>query len=569
VRGMLAKRNVRLYGTSIAPGLAMGKAFVYRDVLEQDLQGNDIRPDQVDAECERVHHATEQVLDDLKESARRVTQQIGPYQAEIFDAHQTMLRELLQFLEIRLEMEREHVNAEVAVQHVFQRWVRRMHAEESTRFIQRAEDVADLGRQLLRTLMGVSVHPLEKMPEGSVLVASQLLPSDAVFFAGRGTAAIVVEFGGAGSHCALLTRQIGIPGVSNVAGATEKITTGDMILVDGFREAVVVEPADETRQRLEGQIKEYRLRAAKAKTRCREPAVTTDGIRVPVMANIAKRADVQVAVENGADGVGLYRLEALFMLRKTLPTEQELLDEISDTLAPLHDRPAMVRLLDVGSDKDLPYLRFAAEPAPCLGRRGVRLLLAHRELLNVQLRALLRLSQARSIQIMVPMVTIPEDMQAVRQVMESQASELGIARIPPLVAMIETPAAALCVPDILQFADALSLGTNDLAQYTMAAGRQNPLVHRCFRDDHPAVLRLIRLAVREAGDVSVAACGELAGQPDAVPMLLDAGVRLLSVAPPLVPAIKEAVRCPLVSANDEIEDNWGHLSSDTEEGTDE
>jgi len=557
---MLPKRNMRLYGASIAPGLAIGRAFVYRDVLEQDLHAYDIGPDQLDAECERVNCAAEQVVDDLKESALRVTEQIGRYQAEIFDAHQAMLRELLQSGEIRQEVAREHVNAEVAVQRVFRRWARTMHADESTRFIQRAEDVADLGRQLLRVLMGVSVHPLEKMPEGSVLVAPELLPSDAVFFASRGAAAIVVEFGGAGSHCALLTRQIGIPGVSNVVRATEKISAGDTVLVDGFRQAVVVEPDEDTQQRVESQIKEHRLRAAKAKARCREPAVTPDGVRVPVMANIAKRADVQVAAENGADGVGLYRLEALFMLRKTLPTEQELLDEISDTLAPLQDRPAMVRLLDVGSDKDLPYLEFAAEPAPCLGRRGVRLLLAQSELLKVQLRALLRLSQARSIQIMVPMVTIPEDMQAIREAVESQASELGMADIPPLVAMIETPAAALCVPDILQFADGISLGTNDLTQYTMAAGRQNPLVHRYFRADHPAVLRLVRLAVREAGNVPVAVCGELAGQPNAVSALLDAGVRLLSVAPPLVPAIKEAVRCPFVSANDQVEDNWGPSS---------
>jgi phosphotransferase system enzyme I (PtsI) len=245
-----------------------------------------------------------------------------------------------------------------------------------------------------------------------------------------------------------------------------------------------------------------------------------------------------VAAENGADGVGLYRLEALFMLHKTLPSEQQLLTEISDTLAPLEDKPAIVRLLDVGSDKHLPYFEFAAEPAPCLGMRGVRILLAHPELLKVQLRALLRLSQARDVRIMVPMVTVSEDMRAVQQAVEAQASELGIAKIPPLIAMIETPAAALCVPDILQFADALSLGTNDLTQYTMAAGRQNPLVHRYFQDDHPAVLRLIRLAAGEAGNALVAVCGELAGRPDAVPVLLEAGVRLLSVAPPLVPMIK-------------------------------
>lgn len=551
---MGATGNTRLIGTSLAPGLAVGRAFVYRDALEQDLYAYQVQPDQVDSECERVHRAAEQVLDDLEHAARRVTEQIGPYQAEIFVAHQMMLRELLEDREIRAEMKKERANAEVAVQSVFQRWVDRIQVEESTTFAQRAEDVADLGGRLIRALQGVSVHPLEAMPRGSVVVARRLFPSDAVFFANRDAAGIVVQFGGPGSHCALMTRQIGIPGVCNIQGATEEIATGDTVLVDGFREAVVVAPDSQTRAAFETRIKQYRAHVVAAREHCREPAVGPNGRRIPVMANIANPADARVAAENGADGVGLYRLEALFMLRKTLPTEQELLDEIRETLAPLQDTPAMVRLLDVGSDKDLPYLEFASEPAPCLGMRGVRVLLAHPELLKVQLRALLRLSQSRAIQIVVPMVTIAADMHAVRRAVEAQASELGIDRVPPLVAMVETPAAALCVPDILRFADGISLGTNDLAQYTMAAGRQNPLVQQYFRDDHPAVLRLVRMAVQEAGDAPVAACGELAGQPAAVRTLLDAGVRLLSVAPPLVPSIKEAVRHPFDWADDRAND---------------
>jgi len=522
----------------------MGRAFVYQDVLEQDLHIYDILPDQLEAECERVHRAANEVLEDLKESARRVAQQIGAYQSEIFTAHQMMLREFLERHEIQQEVEKEQVNAEVAVHLVFQRWVREMHEDESTRFSQRADDIADLGRRLIRALRAISVHPLEKMPEGSILVAARLLPSDAVFFASRGVAAIVVESGTPGSHCALLTRQIGVPGISNISDATEMIHTGDVVCVDGFRGAVVVNPDKETQRSFEERIGEYHVRGVEARARCHEPAITPNGIHVPVMANVANRADAQVAAQNGADGVGLYRLEALFMLHKSLPTERELLQEISDTLSPLGKKLAMIRLLDVGGDKSLAYFEFPIEPAPCLGRRGIRVLLAHPDLLNVQLRALLRLSQNHRIQIMVPMVTIPEDMQAVRNAVESQASELHITDIPPLVAMIETPAAALSVPNILRFADALSLGTNDLTQYTMAAGRQNPLVHRYFQDDNPAVVRLIRLAVKEAGDALVGICGELASQPNTVPMLLDAGVRLLSVAPPLIPAIKEAVRHP-------------------------
>jgi phosphotransferase system enzyme I (PtsI) len=539
---MPTKKNIRLTGTSIASGVATGKAFVYRDIIEQGVISENIRADQIDTECEKVQEAAKQVIENLKESASQVEKQIGPYQAEIFSVHQMMLLELIQSHEIREKIERDYVNAETAVHYVFQRWARTMHEEESTRYIQRAQDVTDLGRRLIMALRGISVHPLEAIPEGCVLVAPHLLASDAVFFGRFGVAAIVVEAGAAGSHCALLARQLGIPGVSNVTEATEMINTGDVVLVDGFRSDVIVEPDKKTRKKSEKEMEEYHTDWAKAKLRCHEPAVTKNGIQIPVMANIANRADVQIAVENGADGAGLYRLEALFMLRRTLPTEQELLTEVSDTLALLVEKPVMVRLLDLGSDKNLPYLRFPSEPAPCLGSRGVRLLLSRPELLNMQLRALLRLSRTHNVQIMVPLVTIPEDVQAVRQAVEFQASELGITEIPPLVAMIETPSAALCVPEILRFADVLSLGTNDLAQYAMAAGRQNPLVHHYFRDDAPAVLRLIRLAVKEAGEALVGICGELASQPFAVAMLLDTGVRLLSVAPPLVPVIKEAVR---------------------------
>lgn len=539
---MRAQTNAQLTGMSISPGLAMGRAFVYRDIMDQDLFTTQIQPDQVDGECERVRRAAVQVFEDLTKSVSRITQQIGAYQAEIFKVHQVILRELLHSREIRQEIERERVNAEVAVQHVFSCWVQKMQMDESARFIQRADDVEDLGRRLIRALKKIAVHPLEAMPENRVLIASQLLPSDAVFFAARGAVSIVVERGGAGSHCAILTRQIGIPAVSSVINATDTINTGDMTLVDGYRGSVVVDPDETTRQAFKRRIEEYHARGAIARSHCNKPAITVDGTHVSVMANVANRTDVEVARQNGADGVGLYRLEALFMLHDSLPTEEELFEEISDTLAPLEDKPAIVRLLDVGSDKNLSYLEFPIEPAPCLGRRGVRLLLSYPDLLKVQVRVLLRLSQLRPIQILVPFVTIAEDIQKTRQIVELQASELEIAKLPPLLAMIETPAAALSVQEILQFADALSLGTNDLAQYTMAAGRQNPLVSQYFREDAPAVFRLIRLALREAKQASVGICGELAGQPDAVPVLLDAGVRFLSVAPPLVPAIKEAVR---------------------------
>lgn len=549
---IVQNENLRLSGTSLGPGLAAGKAFVYRDILEEELRTYEVKSQEVDTECQRVRKAARQVEEALKESEKRAREHIGDYQADIFSAHSVMLNELVESREIRDEILQQGVNAEAAIHCVFQRWARRMYADESTRFIERGDDVRDLGRRLLRALTGIKRHPLENIPPGSILVARYLLPSDAIFFARHRVGAIITEFGSAGSHCALLIRQMGIPGLCSISKAAKKINSDDLILVDGYREIAIVRPSEKIQRQFEKNIQTSRSRTKEAKQFCHDPAVTESGVNVPVMANVAKRADVQLSLENGADGVGLYRLEGLFMLRKNLPTEQELTEEILHTLAPLHDMPAIVRLLDVGSDKDIPYLEFEDEPAPCLGLRGVRVLLAYPNLLKLQIRALLHVSQEMNIQIMVPMVTVAEDMQAIQKAVKEEAANMGISEVPPLMAMIETPAAALSVPAILKYADAISLGTNDLTQHTMATGRENPLVQHYFRDEHAVVMRLVKLAAEEAGEVPVGICGELAGKPSAVPLLLESGIQFLSVAPPLIPTIKEAVRHP---------ENWRDFSS--------
>jgi phosphoenolpyruvate-protein kinase (PTS system EI component) len=224
------------------------------------------------------------------------------------------------------------------------------------------------------------------------------------------------------------------------------------------------------------------------------------------------------------------------------PPADELLAELREIFAPLKDKPVPVRLLDLGGDKPVPFLKLPLEGDPLLGRRGVRLLRNYPDLITTQLRALLAFSREQVVHILVPMVTLVNDIVEIRQRLAAVAKEMGQEKLPLLGAMIETPAAALTVPDIIRYADFLSIGTNDLAQYTMAAGRENPLVSDYYLEDHPAVLRLLRIIVDEAGKVPVDLCGELGGQLDAVPTLLKLGIRALSVAPPLVPGVKQAVR---------------------------
>jgi len=533
--------NVTLSGLGVSPGLAVGQAFVYRDILH-DLERYEIGPHQVEYEHGRIERAVEKVLADLGRSAERVEAELNTDLALIFRAHEAMLHDPSLTKQLREELEHELVNAEQVVKRVFRRWERKFRATANEETRDRGDDVADLSRQLLQALAGIQMHVLENMSPDSVLVARRLLPSDTVHLSRTSVVAVVAEFGGSASHAALLTREMGIPAVTQVPAACDAIAPGDTVLVDGFAGTVVVAPDAETQAGFAQRVAEHRISWAAARERCREPATTVDGVTTTVMANIGCREDAVVAADNGADGVGLYRLEQLYLSRKALPTEDELLEIMRSTVEPVAGKPITIRLLDVGADKKLPSLDLSAEVNPFLGRRGVRILLAYPELLETQLRALARLSREQDIRILVPMVTLAQEMPRVRGLLAGATAAVGVERPPPLGAMIETPAAALCVAEILQYADFLSIGTNDLTQYTMAAGREDPLVSDYFRDDHPAVLRLLRLVSDAVGDIPLTLCGELAGRVDVLPFLLGVGIRSLSVAPPLVPTVKGAVR---------------------------
>jgi phosphotransferase system enzyme I (PtsI) len=539
---MNTQDNIMLSGMSISAGLAVGRAFVFQDIFERELQAYSIETEQVDREYARIEHAIEEVLGELSLSADRVEEELESAMGDIFRAHEEMLQDVAFTNEIRAEIEKELVNSEQALQCVFGRWERKFCSMDSGTFKQRGDDVADLARRLLRSLAGLHSHSLERMPRGSILVARRLLPSDTTFFSRRSAAGILVEHGGPGSHCALLTRQLGIPGVIQVPDLLDRITTGDLLLLDGLRGTVTVSP-DRARQALFNErMERYYAGATEAKKHSHESAVTRDGVTIPVMANIGNRHDAEAAVENGADGVGLFRIEVFFLSRKMLPTEEELVAGISKAITPMKGKPVSIRLLDIGGDKPLPYLTLPSESDPFLGRRGVRFLLDYPELLDVQLRALVRISREHDIKIIVPMVTIVDDMNKVRAALNRIGLELGSKTLPLLGAMIETPAAALCAEEIAAVSDFLNIGTNDLTQYTMAASRENAFVYRYFRDDHPSIFKLLQHVGREANQTPVGICGELASQSNQVEALLRAGMRTLSVPPPLIPSVKEAVR---------------------------
>jgi phosphoenolpyruvate-protein phosphotransferase len=408
---------------------------------------------------------------------------------------------------------------------------------------ERGDDIDDLSRRLLLSLAGIHAHSLEDLPANTVLIARRLLPSDTVFLSRSSTVAVLAEFAGPAAHAALLARELGIPCVGGIPKLLETVHTGNIVLLNGAGGTAVINPDSQALQKYEKSLDEVRKRKeTMAQVSPIERAVTLDGIEVSVMANVRSREDVELAMESGADGIGLFRTEPFFLSAKHFPSGEEFAEFLIGCLQPARGRYIDIRLLDIGADKNPIYLHLPPEPDPFLGRRGVRVLREYPDLLEAQLRAMLKVSQQFRIGVLIPLVTTENDVVQVIELFHRLAAELGIRELPRIGAMIETPAAALSIPSLKKHVDFLSIGSNDLTQYTLAAGRENPLVTEYFIDDHPTILRLIELVVRESGDTPVSLCGELAGRIDVIPRLLRTGIKSLSVAAALVPDVKNAIR---------------------------
>ena len=532
-----------LVGEGVSAGLAKGKAFVYIDVLKRDSELYKVDGAQVDEEKARIDKAIDDVRQSLTIDANQIESKLGKESADIFLAQETMLLDASVVEELKRTLEAERINAEQVVRMVFRLLAGRFRELNNEVLRERGDDIDDLSRRLLLALAGIHAHSLENLPADTVLVACRLLPSDTVFLSRSTTVAVVAEFAGRAAHAALLARELGIPCVGGVPKLFEVVHTGDVMLVDGTKGKAVINPDSRALQRYEDARNEVRKRKeSMAQNRRIERTVTLDGIEVSVMANVRSREDVELAMELGADGIELFRTEPFFMSAKHFPSDKEFAQFLLESLHPARGKHIDVRLLDIGADKNPLYIHLPPELDPLLGRRGVRVLLEYRELLESQLRALLEVSQQFRIGILIPMVTMESDVIQIAESLNQLAARTGIHKLPRLGAMIETPAAALSIPSLKKHVDFFSIGSNDLTQYIMAAGRENAIVAEYFIDDHATILRLIELVVRESGDTPVSLCGELAARVNVMPSVLGTGLRSLSVPASLVPDVKSAIR---------------------------
>jgi phosphoenolpyruvate-protein phosphotransferase len=533
-----AVRDDALAGVPASPGLAVGVTVRFEHAIGEVREAGD---GQV-PERRALQAALKAVAGDLG-SAVAQAQQCGlDEQADIFAAHQVLAEDpaLLAQADALIEAGKSAAFAWRAAVDVH---CAALQATGHALLAERAGDLRDIERRVLRRLAGEPAA-LPPLPPGAVLLADDLAPSDFAALERAGIAAIVTARGGATSHVAILARAQGLPALVALGPQLLQVSAGLQVVVDADAGRLHTQPGPQQLADARQEIAHRAGRRVQERAQAQGPAQTQDGVPIEVLANVSGAAQAREVLALGAEGVGLLRTELLFTERDTHPTDAEQRATYQAVVDALQGRSVVIRTLDVGADKTLPYVAMQAEDNPALGVRGVRLGLARPALLAAQLRAILEVRPLSALRIMLPMVTDVGEIRQVRAMLEALAAELGVTGRVPLGVMIETPAAALLADRLAQEADFFSVGTNDLAQYTLCMDRCNPSLADRLDGMHPAVLRLIGLAAQGAArhDRRVGVCGAMASEPLAVPLLIGLGVHSLSASPAVIPSIKAVVR---------------------------
>ena len=538
--------GLRLQGVAAAPGLAVGRA---RRLHMAGPAVSRRHVDDIGAELVRLVEARREARAELAALQIHVAATVSAEEAGIFEAHIAFLDDAQLFDEVEGYCQSESCNAEAAVAAVLDGYRDMLGASEDELFRARAGDLEDIKQRLLRLLSGAETPADLLGGAPCVVVADDLLPSLAVQLDRSRVLAFCLAEGGPTSHVAILARGLGLPAVVGLGAALADLPDGTTLAVDGAAGAVLVDPDPATVSSFEERIAAARSRDAEARASARGPAVTRDGATIGVMANVSSPGEAAEAVACGAEGVGLLRTELLFVERSTPPSEEEQLALYRRIAAPLEGRPLVIRTLDIGGDKPVPYLRQPPEQNPALGARGIRLASSAPDLLRAQVRAIWRVGPGAAAKVMFPMVASLEEVRWLRAMVAEVGDELRAAGEPVVErlevgVMVEVPALAIVADHVARMVDFMSIGTNDLTQYALAVDRTNAAVSGIGDPLHPAVLRLIAQTARagERGGATVSVCGELAGDPLGALALAGLGVTTLSMSGPLIPAMKAMLR---------------------------
>jgi phosphotransferase system enzyme I (PtsI) len=541
---------IRLRGNGVSPGIGMGELSLTEPVLFT-ARKESISASAVDGELRRLKKAVERTKSELVLLKQEIKGNMGEEHAFIFDAHLLILEDSSLFNGIKDIVREEKVRAEWALTKANQRYQELFDAIADEYFRQRKSDVSDVLARIYANLEFKKKHPAQKeQVRKEVLVAHEMLPSEAALRLSRGNVlAVATDMGGPTSHTAILARSLNIPAVVGLHDITQKVKNGDFIIVDGTDGEVIVNPPLAVRKDFLSKKEKYDHYFRELKKTAKLKPVTLDGVKFLPLANIELPNEVEMAFSFGAEGIGLFRSEFIYLQSASLPSEEDHLAAYSRIAKAAYPAPVYIRTIDIGGDKSLPQLKIEKEPNPALGLRAIRFSLGNPDLFRVQLRAILRASVLKNVRILIPMITEVEEVGEVKRLFEEVKAELENERVKfdrqiPLGIMIEVPAAAGITDILVKEVDYLSIGTNDLIQYYLAVDRSNEFVSYLYKPLHPSVLRLVRFiiqtALREGKDITV--CGEMAADPLCALVLLGFGLRKFSMNPIFIPRIKQTLR---------------------------
>lgn len=537
-----------LRGISVAPGVAIGECVVL-DAEDYRIPYRTVAPETLDGELKTLDEAFLRSKEELEQQASWLHANLGSDAANVFEWHLGVLKDPRLRQGIESQIREKHASAAYATSTVMRNYQRRFMQMRDPLLVERIRDVQDIERRLLRNILGEQREDLAHLTKPVILVAHDLTPTQTASLASTKVMGVALDVGAATSHTAILLRSIGRPGVIGLNDISTRVSGGDTLIIDGSNQLVIANPPEPT-------IQEYRTREAAYIRLVGEldelrdlPAVTRDGHRVHLMANIEFPREVKTAIEKGADGIGLYRTEFLFLRVDGGPGEEEQYEAYLDTIRGAGSKPVTIRTFDLGADKYTQEKSYEQERNPMLGLRSIRYSLQNLDMFKVQLRAILRAAAHGQVRLMFPLINSLLEFRQAKMTLHDAMEDLEDAGLPcgrnvEVGIMLETPAAALQIAEFCKEVDFISIGTNDLIQYLLAVDRGNERVSPFYTASHPAVVRTIRDVIRACtqGEVDCSLCGEMAGQPLYTLFLMGLGLRTFSMTPANIPEVKKLIR---------------------------
>ena len=533
-----------LSGIAVSPGIAIAEALVLNDeVSYEERQVSD-----TEEEKERLAAAIKESKEQLKKIKTKVKDEMGEEKAQIFEAHLLAVEDPELIKKAEAKIEEEELNAEAALDQAVESFAQMLDTMDNEYMKERAGDLRDVGSRILKNLLGLNTLSLAELEREVIVVAHDLAPSDTAQIDKELVQAFATEVGSRTSHTAIMARSLEIPAVVGANSILDEVKTGDEIIVDGVDGEVIVNPSQSEVKEYEKKAQDYAAHKKRLESLKEKAAKTRDGHQVELAANIGTSNDIKGALENGAEGIGLYRSEFLYMDRDSLPREEEQFKAYQKAADKI-DGPVVIRTMDIGGDKELPYLDMPDEMNPFLGYRAIRMSLDKPKIFKEQLRAILRASAYGEVKIMYPMISSLEQLREANKILAEVKAELKAEEIEfdedlEVGIMIEVPAAAMIADILAKEVDFFSIGTNDLIQYTTATDRMNEKIANLYQPFHPAVLRLIKRVIDAAHSEGkwVGMCGEMAGDERLTPFLLGAGLDEFSMSAVSILEVKEQIR---------------------------